>query len=180
MRASPRPNGTAPRLNDGEEYELERFPFETFVDGMRRRVSDRAIQNRTERTSAMELAEIFPSRFLKASDLQGKEHRVKIESAKPERLGDQTKLILTFVNRTKQMVCNKTNSNTIAEALGSNTDNWIGGEIILFAATVSGPNGLVQGIRCRAVPRAAPQPRPEAAPAQPRGQDVDFNDSVPF
>jgi hypothetical protein len=35
MRASPRPNRTAPRLNDGWEYELERFPFETFVDGMR-------------------------------------------------------------------------------------------------------------------------------------------------
>jgi hypothetical protein len=128
----------------------------------------------------MELSEIFPSRFLKASDLQGKEHRVKIESAKPERLGDQNKLILTFVNRTKQMVCNKTNGNTIAEALGSNTDNWVGGEIILFAATVSGPNGLVQGIRCRAVPRAEPQPRPASAPAQQRGQDVDFNDSVPF
>jgi hypothetical protein len=36
LRANPpRPNETPPRLNDGEEYELERFPFETFVDGMR-------------------------------------------------------------------------------------------------------------------------------------------------
>jgi hypothetical protein len=36
MRANPpRLNGAAPRLNDGWEYELERFPFETFVDGMR-------------------------------------------------------------------------------------------------------------------------------------------------
>jgi hypothetical protein len=35
MRANPQPPlRTAPRLNDGEEYELERFPFETFVDGM--------------------------------------------------------------------------------------------------------------------------------------------------
>jgi hypothetical protein len=128
----------------------------------------------------MELSEIFPSRFLKASDLQGKEHRVKIESAKPERLGDQTKLILTFVNRTKQMVCNKTNSNTIGEVLGSNTDNWPGGEVILFAATVSGPNGLVQGIRCRAVPRQAAQPRTETAPAKPRSDDDMGGDAIPF
>src|SRR5438034_9313935 len=131
----------------------------------------------------MELAEIFPSRFLKASDLQGKEHRVKIESVKPEQLGDQTKLVISFVDRAKQFVSNKTNSNTIAGAFGTNTDSWIGGEIILFAATVSGPNGLVQGIRCRAMPRAtapiktatggggANDPRPEPPP---------FDDDIPW
>jgi hypothetical protein len=35
-RTNPPPrNGPAPRLNDGEDYELERFPGETRRDGMR-------------------------------------------------------------------------------------------------------------------------------------------------
>jgi hypothetical protein len=129
----------------------------------------------------MELASIFPSRFLKASDLQGKEHRMKIQSAKPERLGDQTKVVLTFVNRSKEMVANKTNCGTIAEAFGTDIDDWAGGEIIIFAATVSGPNGLTQGIRCRAVARvkqaSSNAPRPEPPVAEPRS---DFDDEIPF
>jgi hypothetical protein len=35
LRATAPPRCPAPRLNDGWEYELERFPFETFVDGVR-------------------------------------------------------------------------------------------------------------------------------------------------
>ena len=67
----------------------------------------------------------FPPAWAEGRDRQGgKEHRVKIESVKPEQLGDQTKLVISFVDRAKQFVSNKTNSNTIADAFGTNTDSW--------------------------------------------------------
>lgn len=80
----------------------------------------------------MQLDQIFPSRFFKAADLQGREHRVKIQSPKLEQLGDERKLVITFVDRSKEMVCNKTNAAAIVAAFGNDTDGWNNREIILL------------------------------------------------
>jgi hypothetical protein len=129
----------------------------------------------------MEMNEMYPKRFVATDDLKGRDVRVKIERVELVDLGDKTKPVLYFVGREKGLVCNATNGKTIAEAFGSNSDQWIGGEVILFATTVSGPNGLTQGIRLRAVPRAGATPN--RAGGDPRPQpplSEDLNDAIGF
>jgi hypothetical protein len=124
----------------------------------------------------MELSDIFKKRFLDAASLQGREHRVTIEGAKTETLNDELKLIVWFVGKDKEWIVNKTNSQTIAQVHGTNTDRWAGGEVVLFSTTVQGPNGMVQGIRCRAIPRepATGDPRPRSPLSD------DLNDAIGF
>jgi hypothetical protein len=55
--------------------------------------------------------QLFPSRFLKASDLQGRSQVVVIEGVALEEIGDdkKTKPVMSFRNRTKAFVINATN-----------------------------------------------------------------------
>ena len=82
----------------------------------------------------MKLNEAFPSNFLKADDLNGKQCTMTIESAEVEEIGQgnekASKLVLAFRGAEKKLVCNVTNAKTIAKVLGTDeTDDWIGKEI---------------------------------------------------
>src|SRR6185437_8452532 len=99
----------------------------------------------------MELATIFPSKYLKASDLQSREVTVKISRAEIEKLGDDSKLILYFDGKNKGLVTNKTNADRIAHVYGNNTDDWLGNEIILYPDMVNFQNRVVEAIRVRGV-----------------------------
>ncbi len=62
----------------------------------------------------MNINEAFPSKYLKASDLDGKNVTVTIKSAELEEIGfdKEQKLVLSFVGTDKSMVLNKTNATT--------------------------------------------------------------------
>ena len=64
------------------------------------------------------VSETFPSRFLKAVDLKGREHHVRIISVEQQVIGDppKTVLVASFANRSKSWVLNKTNSYALAAA----------------------------------------------------------------
>jgi hypothetical protein len=113
--------------------------------------------------------EAFPSKYLKASDLDGKPALFKIDRADFESIGADKRLILYFENQNKGMVLNKTNANSIAKLYGDDTDDWCGQEIVLFEAMVDFKGETVSAIRVRA-PKKPPVKKPAA----------DMNDEVPF
>lgn len=109
----------------------------------------------------MELSNIFPSKYIKASDLQGREINVAISEANIEEIGQDKKLVLYFQGKEKGLVCNRTNADRIAHAYGTNTDQWIGREIVLFTDLVPFQGKTVEAVRVR-TPRVAAPPRTSA------------------
>jgi hypothetical protein len=75
-----------------------------------------------------------------------------------ETVGNDQKPILHFEGKAKGMVLNKTNANKLAEIFGDDTDNWAGGEIILYEAMVEFQGRTVPGLRVRIAPRRAQAP----------------------
>ena len=104
----------------------------------------------------MLIDQLYPSRFLRASDLNNKPLRVVIESIKREDIGGEPKVIVSFLDGTKALIVNKTNARAIAKALGDETGGWIGKPITLIPTEVDFRGDLVPGIRVRAATSKAP------------------------
>lgn len=137
----------------------------------------------------MELENIFPSKYLKATDLKGREATVTIERAEIETLGDDRKLVLYFKGKEKGLVTNRTNADRIAHMYGSNTDGWLGQPIILFCDMVNFQGRVVEATRVRAPTRPAP-PRHEnitsgherspQPPVKHQMTQAEIDDEIPF
>jgi arabinogalactan endo-1,4-beta-galactosidase len=128
----------------------------------------------------MQISSAFPSNYLKAADLQGKNILIKMDRTEYEMIGNDKKLILYFQGKEKGMVLNKTNANNIAHIYGEETDEWKGAEIVLFEAMVDFQGKTVPAIRVRAPQRKStpPQTAPQRmAPAQNGGA---MDDEIPF
>jgi hypothetical protein len=138
--------------------------------------------------------EAFPSNYLKAADLKGRQVSVKMDRAEYEMIGQDKKLILYFAGKDKGMVLNKTNANNIAATYGDDTDDWRDQEIVLFEAMVDYQGKTVPAIRVKAPvkkpngQRAAaanersPQPPARRAP-EADGREyapADLDDEIPF
>ena len=108
------------------------------------------------------MSEAFPSKFLSAADLQGREVSVIIEKVVIETVGQGDdagpKPIVYFKGKQKGLVLNKTNAGEISHAFGDDSDDWIGGEIIIFPTRVDLGGKMVDAIRVKIPPR-----RPDAA-----------------
>jgi len=108
------------------------------------------------KATAMNRNELFPSKYIKAADLGGKPLAVTIKSATVEALnnpnggGQQDKLLLSFVNQTKKLVCNVTNFNSIADMHGDETDGWLGKRIELYPTKASMGGKTFDAVRVRA------------------------------
>lgn len=128
----------------------------------------------------MKMSDAFPSRYLKAEDLEEGDLVVTINEAVYEEFSDpktkrvEQKPVLHFQGKdTKPLVLNKTNWKTITQVLGSDeTDDWTGKRIALYAVEVESFGEMVLGIRVRlkSPARAAAAPaqanRPQAVPAR--------------
>jgi hypothetical protein len=118
----------------------------------------------------MKIGEAFPSNFLKADDLGGKDVTVTIESCEMESIGQghdkQDKLVLSFVGKGKKMVTNKTNAKTIAKLHGDDTDDWPGKRIILSPREVEFQGDMVMAIRVSLKAPVVGKPIAPAAPSR--------------
>lgn len=99
----------------------------------------------------MNINKAFPSKYLKASDLDDGPLTVKIKDVVIENIGQgqdmDEKVVIHFYNQ-KPMVANKTNCKTITNILGSSdTDEWIGKSITLICAEVEFGGETVPAIR---------------------------------
>lgn len=132
----------------------------------------------------MNINEAFPSKYLKASDLQGGTPTVTIERVEMEMMGDDRKMVVYFQGKTKGLVTNKTNANNIAALYGDDTDDWIGQKIVLVEAMVDFQGKSVPAIRIRG-PKPQQQQqraRPSSADMEPPRQQAhnDMSDEIPF
>jgi len=119
----------------------------------------------------MDLNALYPSNYLKASDLQGREVTVTIDRVVVEKLGQDDKPIMYFQGKQKGVVLNKTNATNIGSVYGSETTAWTGKKVTLFPAWVDFQGKSVQAIRIRPAfdqQAQAPQPVPQQQPTQPQ------------
>ena len=114
----------------------------------------------------MKLTDLYPSRYLKAEDIKGKDRTLTIKGITMEPLGQEKdeKPVLTFTNSDKQLVLNKTNGLVVASLYGEDTDAWIGKHITIFATRVPFGGKLVDSIRVRERAAAAPTAGDEDLP----------------
>ena len=116
----------------------------------------------------MNISDVFPSQFVKAEDLGGRDVIVTIKSCTLEDiiLGEESKAVLWFENAAKGMVFNVTNSRTITKLFGPETDNWVGKKIILRAEEVDFKGERVLGLRVSLSKPGEPAPAPKSRPVQ--------------
>lgn len=123
----------------------------------------------------MNINEAFPTKYVRAADLQNQRHTLTIANVVMEEGID--KPIVYFQGRQKGMACNKTNAMMIAQLYGADTNRWIGQQVELYIAQVLFEGKFVPAIRVQ-----APQPpmpahqngplpgNPGAQPAAPPAQ----------
>ena len=140
----------------------------------------------------MNINDAYPSKYLKAADLQGRSVVVTIERVDIDKMTDgKTKPVVYFHHKEKGLVLNKTNSKKIAATYGDDTDYWSGGKIELYPCEVEFQGDTVDAIRVRPPSRVnggQPPARPVAAPVPvatdernpPPRTVVDLDDEIPF
>lgn len=142
----------------------------------------------------MNIDQAFPSKYISAADLQGREVTVRIDRVVMEQLdrdsAKESKPIVYFQGKQKGMVLNKTNAHNIASIYGKETGGWVGQTITLVTAWVDYQGKSVEAIRVRPTRAAAPaapaqnwqappaQIAPPTAAAAPAAPDLD--DAIPF
>lgn len=128
----------------------------------------------------MNLNNMFPSHYLKSSDLQNRPQTLVIESCTLEPVGDEDmpKPVLAFRNTALKLVLNRTNAESIADLYGEETDAWIGQAVELYPARVPFKGKQVDAIRIR-----PPSRRPAVGsqrPTLPAEELAGPDDDIPF
>ncbi len=135
------------------------------------------------------VGDLFPSKYLKSSDLQGKEFRVHIDRVVMEKIVDEEpeKACIYFQNSEQGMVLNKTNAMVLASAYGDETDNWRGQTAVLGTHKVQFQGKLVDGLTIRPdatqgqpAPAVQSQSPPSVAPPPADGPPAPLDDDLPF
>ena len=131
----------------------------------------------------MRIDAAFPSKYLKASDLQDRRVTVAMSRVEVEDIGDgDPKPVLFFQGKEKGLVLNRTNANMIETLYGPETDDWVGQQITLYPATTDFKGKTVPCIRISAPPVKKPA---EQSPTPPKKEmmphyDPDDPNSIPF
>lgn len=127
----------------------------------------------------MKVSEAFPSKYIAAADLNNQNVRVTIARVEMEKIGDDNKPVIYFKGKTKGLVCNKTNSKTIAAVYGDEMDDWAGSELILFPIMTDFQGKPVEAVRVRS-PQPKDNPRPQQQKPEQSQAHGDMDDEIPF
>ncbi len=95
----------------------------------------------------MLVSSLYESKFLKASDLRGKLHTVRIEKTSLQEFQGKVSIILSFVDKKKTLRLNKVNAMALSKVLGDDTDKWRGATIELTPSQTTFKGDLVDAIR---------------------------------
>lgn len=121
----------------------------------------------------MDIDSAFPSKYIKASDLQGREVTVAMSQVVIEAVGrnnSDKKPVLYFQGKEKGLVLNKTNSKAISSAYGGDTSRWMGQPVVLYPAMTDFSGEQVPCIRIRPAYSGAATPQPQYQAPQPPQQ----------
>lgn len=106
--------------------------------------------------------EMFPSKYLKHTDLQGKTVKLTIASVQQEKMPDGKMVwVMSFQGTEKALTLNVTKANIICEAFGEDTTSWVGHIIELVAGTTPFQGKMVGCINVRATSAATPAAEPD-------------------
>jgi hypothetical protein len=127
----------------------------------------------------MKRDDVFPSKYLKASDLNGapivvKISRVTFETLKNPEGKEQQKTVLAFAGAAKTLPLNMVNWDSTAAVCGDDTDEWPGKKIELYPTTTLMAGKTVDCVRIR----KPGEQKQKALIADP--DDDDIADSIPF
>jgi hypothetical protein len=132
----------------------------------------------------MDYRTMFDSEYLGAWDLP-RDATVTIATVKAGQLVGEKgrtakKPIITFVGKVKGFAANKTNCRTIAAMYGTDTRQWVGKRITLYATTTEFGGKSVECIRVRpGVPPDAKRPtNSQAAELEAGSDDTDQDDNM--
>jgi len=126
----------------------------------------------------------FPSKYLKAADLDDTHAVATIKLAELEQVKGfdgkpQSKVIVYFAKKYKPLILNRVNFDSISDIADSGeTDDWGGTRIELYTTPVTFNGKTTDGIRIRKPNANAAKPRKTAAPvikAKP-----EYDDEIPF
>lgn len=130
----------------------------------------------------MRIEEMLPSKFLKQNDVDG-EVVVTVNALKKTNVAlpdapAEFKFVIQFGEFDKPMVLNATNVKRLFKALGGDTDDWIGGRMILFVDdNVEYAGNVTGGLRLKPLPPAS-RPSRRVAVTGPSGDS--FENDIPF
>jgi hypothetical protein len=136
--------------------------------------------------------DVFPSRYLTASDLNGKPITLTIESAPQETMNKtgEVKTVLHFRGTKKTLPLNRTNWDQVADVTGKDdTVDWPGHKVEVYPTTTQFGADTVDCIRLRApaqgelkaAPAAAKTAKVKAKPPEPEPPLADeMDDAIPF
>ena len=114
--------------------------------------------------------QLFPGRFMKAGEFQGKDvtltvSDIELEELPQEKGGDKPRGILSFRETKKKLVLNRTNGECIKGMFGRNPQEWIGKRVTLFPSEWNGePCIRVKGSPELAAPMAVEVKLPKRKP----------------
>jgi len=142
----------------------------------------------------MRVSTAFPSKYIAAPDLQGREVTINISRVVMEEVDRDKphKPVIYFQGTEKGMVLNKTNAGNIALIYGDEMDAWSGHPITLFTCWVDFQGKSVEAIRVKPVVQqsVAQKPSEFAAETTAQTQDLDnqalsgggggLDDEIPF
>lgn len=97
---------------------------------------------------------LFPSRFIRSADMNGKDVTLTIARVFTEDIEDKTKAIMAFEETKKQLVVCRTNAEACKLLWGPECDNWLGKKLTLYAAIIKDPfgDGEITATRVRGSP----------------------------
>jgi hypothetical protein len=131
----------------------------------------------------MKKDDVFPSKYLKWSDLKGKPITVTIERAPLELLKspegkEENKIVLYFRGAKKALPLNVTNFDACADVCGADTEDWPGHAVELYPDKTKMAGKTVDCLRIRP-PAQRELPKQKPPTEEPPPAD-DMDDSIPF
>jgi hypothetical protein len=128
----------------------------------------------------MQFSLLYPSKYVKAEDLGGKEITKTIKAVRLEELEGvdgqkKTKVIVYFSDSAKMWVMPRTCGEALRVMFGKDTDQWVGKRVTLFSKKVDSFGEEVDAVRVRGSPDIA-KPIKEVIP---RGRKKIIVDVVP-
>jgi hypothetical protein len=121
------------------------------------------------RRIAVKVLSLFPSRYLKAADLQDVTHDVTIDRVEVGTVGEggdeQERPILFFVEIGKGLCLNVTNAKRIIKLYGDDSDTWAGKRITIYPSECDYKGETVPCIRVKPHAPAARVPLAKEPPS---------------
>jgi len=125
---------------------------------------------------------MFPSDYVAAVEFKGRDVRLTIAGVQQENLAirggkKERKPVLTFRETKKKLVLNKTNAGTIAEQHGTNAEEWVGKQIVLYPTRVQCGRETVDAVRVRESNNGRAAIAPEFNDPEPHDEELPEDDA---